>query len=787
MSRPTNASQLVPMLIRTLFWLSAAIVTTITMALVAVITIIWPDLPPTSEVQDIRLKEPLRIYSIDGRLMGEFGDERRITVRIEDTPQDLINAILAAEDDRFFSHHGVDPLGVVRALIANLKSRETRQGASTITMQVARNYFLSREKTYTRKLKEALLAFRLERELLKLQILELYVNKIFLGHRSFGFQAAAAFYYNKPLNELNLAQLAMLAGLPKAPSSINPVSNPVRALERRNYVLRRMRGLNLINDTSFEAATAMPLTAARHRQEIEMHAPYVSEMVREHMFSRYGPSAYESGYRVYTTLDSRYQNAGRMALTHGLLEYGERHGYQGPAGYIDPAKITSTTERIEELTQHRVIGGLRPAMVLRTSGDALEVLTTDRQTVSMGYQGWRWTSRSPSQMLQPGDVIYLRGDSKHKLRLAQVPRVQGALVSLNPSDGSVLALIGGFDFGQSNFNRATQALRQPGSNIKPFIYSAALENGFTAASLVSGAPVVIEDDISGDWRPQNYSRKVFGPTRLREALSKSLNLVSVRLVRALGVETIRDYLEKFGFDRARLPQGLSLALGSATVTPMEIARAYGVFANGGYLVEPFFIARVEDPSGQIVEYANRQMFCSGCAIPISESSESSKPLPDLRFSQQVVSPENAFILDSMMREVIRSGTGRAARSLHRDDLAGKTGTTNNYFDAWFTGYSSNIVATVWVGFDRPKDLGQGESGARAALPIWVDFMKTALSGKAHAVQHSPENIIKIRVNRKSGLPTHAEDPDGYPEYFVTGTEPTTPHEEFQVDPVEGLF
>ena len=787
MSRPTNASRLVPMLIRTLFWLSAAIVTTITMALVAVITIIWPDLPPTSEVQDIRLKEPLRIYSIDGRLMGEFGDERRITVRIEDTPQDLINAILAAEDDRFFSHHGVDPLGVVRALIANLKSRETRQGASTITMQVARNYFLSREKTYTRKLKEALLAFRLERELLKLQILELYVNKIFLGHRSFGFQAAAAFYYNKPLNELNLAQLAMLAGLPKAPSSINPVSNPVRALERRNYVLRRMRGLNLINNTSFEAATAMPLTAARHRQEIEMNAPYVSEMVREHMFSRYGPSAYESGYRVYTTLDSRYQNAGRMALTHGLLEYGERHGYQGPAGYIDPAKITSTTERIEELTQHRVIGGLRPAMVLRTSGDALEVLTTDRQTVSMGYQGWRWTSRSPSQMLQPGDVIYLRGDSKHKLRLAQVPRVQGALVSLNPSDGSVLALIGGFDFGQSNFNRATQALRQPGSNIKPFIYSAALENGFTAASLVSGAPVVIEDDISGDWRPQNYSRKVFGPTRLREALSKSLNLVSVRLVRALGVETIRDYLEKFGFDRARLPQGLSLALGSATVTPMEIARAYGVFANGGYLVEPFFIARVEDPSGQIVEYANRQMLCSGCAIPISESSESSKPLPDLRFSQQVVSPENAFILDSMMREVIRSGTGRAARSLHRDDLAGKTGTTNNYFDAWFTGYSSNIVATVWVGFDRPKDLGQGESGARAALPIWVDFMKTALSGKAHAVQHFPENIIKIRVNHKSGLPTHAEDPDGYPEYFVTGTEPTTPHEEFQVDPVEGLF
>jgi len=775
------------MLIRTLFWLSAAILAIVSVTLVAVITLIWPDLPPTSEVQDIRLKEPLRIYSIDGRLIGEFGDERRITVRIEDAPQELINAILAAEDDRFFSHHGVDPLGVVRALIINLKSRETRQGASTITMQVARNYFLSREKTYSRKLKEALLAFRLERELDKSQILELYVNKIFLGHRSFGFQAAAAFYYNKPLSELTLAQSAMLAGLPKAPSSINPVSNPARALERRNYVLHRMHGLKLIDDTAFAEATSMPLTAARHRQEIEVNAPYISEMVRDYMFSRYGQSAYEFGYRVYTTVDGRYQSAAREALTNGLLAYGERHGYQGPAGYIDPAKTTGTTERIEALAQYRVIGGLRPAMVLRPGGDALEVLTGDRQTLSIDYQGWRWTSRSPSQLLHPGDVIYISGNHQDELRLAQVPRVQGALVSLNPSDGSLLALVGGFDFAQSNFNRATQALRQPGSNIKPFIYSAALENGFTAASLVSGAPVVIEDDIGEDWRPQNYSRKVFGPTRLREALSMSLNLVSVRLVRALGVDAVRDYLEKFGFDRARLPQGLSLALGSATATPIEIARAYGVFANGGYLVEPFFITRVEDPSGRIIEYANRKMFCSGCESPLLEPSGTSQQLPDPRFSKQVVSPENAFILESMMREVIRSGTGRSARTLLRDDIAGKTGTTNNYFDAWFTGYSSNIVTTVWVGFDRPRDLGQGESGARAALPIWVDFMKTALSGKPHLGKHYPENIIQIRVNNRSGLPTDADDPDGYDEFFVRGTEPKTPHAQFQVDPVEGLF
>ena len=784
---PAATCPLFSMFIRALFWLLALAVGGISAALITVITVIWPDLPPTSVMQDIRLKEPLRVYSVDGRLMGEFGDERRITIRIEDTPNDLINAILAAEDDRFFSHHGVDPLGVARALITNLKSGQTRQGASTITMQVARNYFLSREKTYTRKIKEALLALKLERELDKAEILELYVNKIFLGHRSFGFQAAAAFYYNKPLAELTLAQFAMLAGLPKAPSNINPVSNPARALERRDYVLRRMQGLNLIDNAAFEEASTMPLTATRHRQEIEIDAPYVSEMVREYMFSRYGPSAYESGFRVYTTIDSHYQSTATDVLTRGLLAYSERHGYQGPAGYIDPAKVTASADRIEALSQYRSVGGLIPAMVLRPGGDALEVLTAEQGLSSIGYEGWRWTFRSPSQILHPGDVVYLSRSSQDELRLSQVPQVQGALISLNPSDGSLMALVGGFDFAKSNFNRATQALRQPGSNIKPFIYSAALENGFTPASLVSGAPVVIEDDVGGDWRPQNYSKKVFGPTRLREALSRSLNLVSVRLVRALGVEAVRDYLEKFGFDRTRLPQGLSLALGSATVTPLEVARAYGVFANGGYLVEPFFIARVEDPSGQIVEYANRQMSCSGCEISVTAASDASATSPDRRFSQRVISAQNAFLLDSMMREVIRSGTGQAAQRLSRDDTAGKTGTTNNYFDAWFTGYSSNVVATVWVGFDRPQDLGQGESGARAALPIWLDFMETALSGKAHTRQRIPENIIRLRVNRQSGLPTDAEDPEGYLEFFVAGTQPTTSHAQSKEDPTEGLF
>ena len=510
-------------------------------------------------------------------------------------------------------------------------------------------------------------------------------------------------------------------------------------------------------------------------------------MVREHMFSRYGPLAYESGFRVYTTIDSRYQKTATQALIQGLLGYSERHGYQGPAGYIDPVKITTPAGRVEALSQYRAVAGLIPAMVLRPGGDALEVLTAEQEFTSIGYEGWRWTFRSPSQILHPGDVVYLSRSVRDTLRLAQVPKVQGALISLNPSDGSIMALIGGFDFAKSKFNRATQALRQPGSNIKPFIYSAALEKGFTPATVVSGAPVVIEDNVGGDWRPQNYSKKVFGPTRLRKALSTSLNLVSVRLVRALGVDAVRDHLEKFGFDRSRLPNGLSLALGSATVTPMEVARAYSVFANGGYLVEPFFIARVEDPSGQIVEYANRQMSCSGCGTSVTESSDNSERSPDRRFSQQVVSSENAFLLDSMMREVIRSGTGQAAQKLNRDDAAGKTGTTNNYFDAWFTGYSTDIVATVWVGFDRPQDLGQGESGARAALPIWIDFMEAALSGKAHHRTRVPENIIRLRVNRQTGLPTNEEDPDSYLEFFVAGTQPTTPHAQSAEDPVEGLF
>ena len=746
----------------------------------------WPDLPKISEVRDIRLKEPLRIYTVDGKLLAEFGEERRITVRIEDTPQQLVDAILAAEDDRFFSHHGIDLFGVARAIVANLRSLDTRQGASTITMQVARNYFLSREKTYTRKLKEALLAFRLENELSKEEILELYLNKIFLGHRAYGFQAAASFYYNEPLKNLSLPQFAMLAGLPKAPSTINPVSNPDRALVRRDYVLRRMRELDLITQADYEAARAAPVTAERHGMEIEIDAPYIGEMVREYMFERFGQSAYESGYRVFTTVDADLQQAANRALRFGLMAYDQRHGYRGIAGRIDPTKNDTTEKRLAQLSKFAVVGDLTPAMVLRPGGDALELFNLKGDTQKMGSGGWRWTQRSPSQFLHPGDVVYLSSQGDN-LRLVQIPDIQGALVSLNPMDGSVLALSGGFDFRQSRFNRATQALRQPGSNIKPFIYSAAIANGFTASTLVSGAPIVVEDDIGGDWRPQNYSKKVFGPTRLREALSISLNLVSVRLVRALGIEVVRDYLERFGFDRSRLPQGLALALGSATMTPMEIARGYAVFANGGYRIEPFFIVRIEDQEGAIIEYANREMICAECAAPTTEESEAQKRAVDLRFADRVISEENAFIVDSLMQEVVKNGTARSALSLGRRDLAGKTGTTNNYFDAWFTGYNPDVVTSVWVGFDNPKDLGEGESGARAALPVWIDYMKSALEGRPDAERVVPAGITSVPVDRDTGLRAQADDPNAYSEFFVRGSEPPFPDPGSSVDAIKGLF
>jgi len=733
--------------------------------------VVIPTLPPIDTIREMDLTIPLRVYAIDGSLIAEYGDHKRNPVPIEKAPNALVNAILAAEDDRFFEHHGVDLGGVVRAFVANIESGNIVQGSSTITMQVAGNYFLDRrEKTYSRKLKEVLIALELERTLSKREILELYLNKIFLGQRAYGFAAAASVYFNKPLDDLTLSEIATLAGIPKAPSTKNPIVNPEGAKNRRNYVLKRMRGLGNITKDEFLQATNDPIRAGRHALAVELEAPYIGEMARAYMFNKYGQATYTKGYKVYTTVNADYQKAANNALRSGLIAYDQRHGFHGPVGFLDLDADTGNKLSIR-LQKYPDIGGLKAAIVSEVRSDAIDVILPSKNVLQIDPPGWKWTSRNMPMELRSGDVVYIKEDPTGT-NLAQVPEIQGALVSLDPSDGAILALTGGFDFYAGKFNRAIQARRQPGSNIKPFIYSAALDNGFTLATLVSGAPIVVEDTLGETWRPENYSKKVFGPTRLRKALAQSLNLVSVRLVRGLGTPLILEHLQQFGFDREQLPAGLSLALGSASFTPLEMARAYGVFANGGYLIDPYFIVRVEDQKGSIIEYANRTMLCSQCDLA-TESYEGRDEgiLSDPRYSKRVLSPENAFLMNELMRGAIREGTGRRALSLGRSDIAGKTGTTNNFRDAWFSGFNKDVVTSVWVGFDAPRNLGAKESGARAALPIWINYMETALKGKPETTLPMPENIIGAWVHRDTGEAVVINDPKGYEEFFIMGTEP----------------
>ena len=732
---------------------------------------IMPTLPPIDTIREMDLTIPLRVYAIDGSLIAEYGDHKRNPVPIKDAPDELVNAILAAEDDRFFEHHGVDLGGVVRAFIANIESGNIVQGSSTITMQVAGNYFLDRrEKTYSRKLKEVLIALELERTLDKREILELYLNKIFLGQRSYGFAAAASIYFNKSLDDLTLSEIATLAGIPKSPSTRNPIVNPEGAKSRRNYVLKRMRDLGDITNDEYLQAINDPVGARRHSLTVELEAPYIGEMVRAYMFNQYGQAAYTKGYKVYTTVNTVYQRAATNALRSGLIAYDQRHGFDGPVGFLDLDADTDNNLS-ERLREYPDIGGLKAAIVSEVRSDGIDVITPPNNILQIDPVGWKWTSRNMPKELRSGDIVYIKGD-EDATNLAQVPEIQGALVSLDPSDGAILALTGGFDFYAGKFNRALQARRQPGSNIKPFIYSAALDNGFTLATLVSGAPIVIEDTLGDTWRPENYSKKVFGPTRLRKALAQSLNLVSVRLVRGLGTPLVIEHLEQFGFDREQLPAGLSLALGSASFAPIEMARAYGVFANGGYLINPYFIVRVEDQKGAIIEYANRTMLCAQCGLSEKSYEDQSEGiLSDPRYSKRVLSPENAFLMNELMKGAIREGTGRRALSLDRSDIAGKTGTTNNFRDAWFSGFNKDVVTSVWVGFDVPRDLGSKESGARAALPIWIDYMATALEGKPETALPMPENIIRAWVHKDTGEPVTINDVKGYEEFFVMGTEP----------------
>jgi penicillin-binding protein 1A len=774
-------------------------------ALLLAVVLLSPSLPSIESLAEQPMKVPMRVYSTEGRLLAEFGEEKRILLKTDEIQPLMVKAILAAEDRDFYSHHGVDFTGIVRAMWHNLRTGSSGQGASTITMQVARNFFLSPEKTYTRKFKEILLAFKIERELSKNQILDLYLNKIFLGHRAYGFGAAAQIYYGKSVNDLTLPEIAMLAGLPKAPSRNNPLSNPDTALERRNYVLQRMRALDFIDEEAFDMAKAAPLTASKHALRFDVEAPYVAEMVRQYMVDHYDESSYAGGFNVYTTIRADYQQAANLALRKGLHTYERRHGYRGPAGHVAvDANDIEQSNLDDALKGYRVVGDLLPGIVLSLEEKSARVYTQDGYIVEIGWDGLSWARKhiddatlgpavhKASDILAPGDIIYLQyvdaepAKSSEKTQeqqpghwlLAQVPRAEGAVVALRPSDGAILALTGGFDFRESKFNRATQAERQPGSNIKPFIYSAALEKGFTAATPVSGAPVVIKDPgLEELWRPDNYSERFFGPTPLRKALTLSINLVSVRLLRAIDPSYAVEYLQRFGFDRNRLPRNLSLALGTASVTPLQMATAFSVFANTGYKVEPYFISRVEDSEGNILEQANPAVICHECEQKQDGAQPKNGAVTDLmqahglHIAPRVISEDNAFIMTSIMQDVIKRGTGRRALELGRADLAGKTGTTNEFRDAWFSGFTPDLEATAWIGFDQPSSLGPGEAGARAALPIWIDFMAAALKGVPEHQLPVPKDLVAMSVDRNTGDPTDPEDPTAIVEYFIPGTEP----------------
>ena len=728
-----------------------------------------PTLPSIEVLKDVHLQTPLRVYTRDARLIAEFGEKRRIPLRLDQIPPVLVQAALAAEDERFFEHPGVDWQGLVRAGLYLLRTGEKGPGGSTVTMQVARNFFLGREKTYERKLKEILLALDIERRLGKDEILELYFNKIFFGHRAYGVGAAAQVYYGRPLDELDLAELAMVAGLPKAPSRFNPIVNPQRALQRRNYVLGRMRELDFIDEAAYAEAVAAPINAKWHRPKVEVDAPYVAEMVRAALEEEMGEEVYVGGYRVYTTIDGAPQRAANLALRGALLEYDRRHGYRGPEQRLDPGEPERNAQLLSDVP---IVGGLRPALVLEVDGQVVTAHAKGVGEIELPWPVLQWARpyvdqnrrgaapKTPADVAQPGDLIRVRL-TEEGWTLSQVPEVEGALVALDPQDGAIVALSGGFDFHHSKFNRVTQAQRQPGSSFKPFIYSAALEHGFTAASFINDAPVVFEDPGLEDvWRPRNYSGKFFGPTRLRVALYKSRNLVSIRLLDATGIAQALEHVRRFGLDVERLPANLSLAVGSGEVTPLELATGYAVIANGGYRIEPYFIERVEDPEGVVTRRSQPRRVCREC-----ESAAADSVVPDEHRALRSVDARNVWLMQSMMRDVVLQGTARRARELGREDLAGKTGTTNDFRDAWFSGFTPRLSATAWVGFDRRRVLGYRETGGRVALPMWMEFMRHALDGVPEEFLERPEGLVTMRIDPDSGVPALAGDPDAIFETF----------------------
>ncbi len=694
----------------------------------------YPTLPSLEALTDYRPKIPLRVYSAEGALLGEFGEERRALVKISEVPDVMKKAILAAEDDRFYEHGGVDYMGVLRAAISNFTAGGAKQGASTITMQVARNFFLSKEKTLTRKFNEVLLAFKIEHNLSKDEILQLYFNQIYLGQRAYGFAAASQVYFGKPLGQVTLAEAAMLAGLPKAPSSYNPVVNPKRAKLRQAYVLRRMHELRFIDDEQLRLAQQQPIVAKHGNQEFGTKSDYIAEMVRQTVYEKYQEDTYALGFRVYTTIRQQEQLAAYQAVRAGVLEYDRRHGYRGPEGFVDPKK-GSGEEYLEEALQEVADNDdLIPAVVLEASPKLVRAYCKGGEVAEVSGEALQFAQRALSgkvalnQRIIPGSVIRLQKDEKGVWQISQLPQVEAAFVSADPRDGAIRALVGGFNFGRNQFNRITQAWRQPGSSLKPFIYSAALEKGFTPATVINDAPLMFDAEQTGSepWQPKNFDNEYAGPMRMRRALTKSKNLVSIRILQSITPQYAQDYLTKFGFDADKHPPYLTMALGAGSVTPMQMLTGYSTFANGGFRVTPYFIERVEDAQGKVLSKA--------------------KPVMAGTDAEQVIDVRNAFTMISMMQDVVKHGTAIRAMQLGRQDLAGKTGTTSDSMDAWFCGFQPTLVGIAWMGFDQPRSLGDKETGGGAALPIWMGYMEKALKDVPQAEYAMPDNMTVVRIN-----------------------------------------
>ncbi|MDI6635721.1 peptidoglycan glycosyltransferase/peptidoglycan DD-transpeptidase MrcA [Pantoea dispersa] len=800
---------------------------------------IEPQLPDVNTLKDVRLQTPMQVYSADGELIAQYGEKRRIPLTLQQMPPELIKAFIATEDSRFYEHHGVDPVGIFRAASIALVSGHASQGASTITQQLARNFFLSPERTLMRKIKEAFLAIRIEQLLSKDEILELYLNKIYLGYRAYGVGAAAQVYFGKPVDQLSLSEMAMIAGLPKAPSTFNPLYSHARALARRNVVLARMLDQNYITQQQYNDARNTPLTASYHGPEIAFSAPYLTELVRQEMVKRYGDSAYDDGYKVYTTVTRHLQEAAQQAVRNNVMAYDMRHGYRGPTNVLWKVGEASWdhTRIVNALKDLPVYGPLNAAVVTSASADEATAMLKDGSSVSLTLAGVRWarpyksdtlqgpTPRSVTQVLQAGQQIWVRkvGDAWW---LGQVPLVNSALVSLNPEDGAVRALVGGFDFNQSMFNRATQALRQVGSNIKPFLYTAAMDRGLTLASILNDVPISRWDAGAGaDWRPKNSPPTYAGPIRLRQGLGESKNVVMVRAMRAMGVDYAAEYLQRFGFPAQNIIHTESLALGAASFTPMQVARGYAVMANGGFLVDPYFIAKIENEQGGVIFQAQPKIACPQCNLPViygdtkksvalnEESVENvatsnqqqnqtvpqpeleqvpaqPQPAGDQQYAPHVINTPLAFLIKSALNSNIFGepgwmGTGwRAGRDLKRNDIGGKTGTTNSSKDAWFSGYGPGVVTSVWIGFDDSRALGRTtvsgaipdqisgyEGGAKSAQPAWDDYMKVALDGVPVQPLTPPDGVVTVTIDRSTGKLANGGG-NTRQEYFINGTQPT---------------